>query len=330
LFSGGITAAFSYTYATAASNNKITMSIADVDNPDNNTETNEGTIISKPNIYEPNVPYPQWDYDWDLKHRPVEVHASTETSRHRCPTRHILLIRHGQYDQTSSDDKNRTLTELGQRQAKFTGQRLVSLMNVNPSISLDASATTSQYSEPCPIKTIHVSDMTRAKETANIILDELHHEGYEVVVSKPDPLLNEGLPATVIPFRSDLGTIDEQNKEIEENNHRIEEAFQKYFYRSSSIQPESPAGTGSESLSDHEFEVIVCHGNVIRYFIMRALQLPPEAWLRLSLFNCSISYLIIQPNGYVSARTIGDTGHIPYHETTFSGRYGYKWAGSVQ
>ena len=37
------------------------------------------------------------------------------------------------------------------------------------------------------------------------------------------------------------------------------------------------------------YDVVVCHGNVIRYMALRALQLPPEAWLRLCTFNCSIT-----------------------------------------
>ena len=80
---------------------------------------------------------------------------------------------------------------------------------------------------------------------------------------------------------------------------------------------------GSEDTD--EFEIVVCHGNVIRYFFCRALQLPPEAWLRMSTFNCSITYLVIRPNGMVSARTMGDIGHLSYEESTFSGSHGFKW-----
>jgi serine/threonine-protein phosphatase PGAM5 len=72
--------------------------------------------------------------------------------------------------------------------------------------------------------------------------------------------------------------------------------------------------------------VIVGHGNVIRYFVCRALQLPPEAWLRMSIFNGSITYIMIQPNGYVTIRLLGDTGHLPYEETTFSGSHGWNWS----
>jgi serine/threonine-protein phosphatase PGAM5 len=48
-----------------------------------------------------------------------------------------------------------------------------------------------------------------------------------------------------------------------------------------------PPPKGAEGAeTKHEFEIVVCHGNVIRFFMMRALQLPPEAWLRLCTFNC--------------------------------------------
>ena len=75
----------------------------------------------------------------------------------------------------------------------------------------------------------------------------------------------------------------------------------------------------------HEFEIIVCHANVIRYFFCRALQLPPEAWLRLCTFNCSLTYFTIRPTGTVSCRMLGDHGHLPYDACTFSMHPGYNW-----
>lgn len=49
-----------------------------------------------------------------------------------------------------------------------------------------------------------------------------------------------------------------------------EEVFQKYFYRPNSNS--SNSGGGSE---DYETDIIVGHGNLIRYLTLRALQLPP-------------------------------------------------------
>tara|TARA_B100000768_G_scaffold13424_1_gene12793 strand:+ start:73 stop:297 length:225 start_codon:yes stop_codon:yes gene_type:complete len=57
--------------------------------------------------------------------------------------------------------------------------------------------------------------------------------------------------------------------------------------------------------------------NVIRFFVMRALQLPPEAWLRLGGYNSSITHLQIRGSGSVSLVSFGDHGHLSLEETTF-------------
>lgn len=47
------------------------------------------------------------------------------------------------------------------------------------------------------------------------------------------------------------------------------------------------------------------------YFICsRALQFPPEGWLRLSLNHGSITWVSIRPNGRVTLRSLGDSGHM--------------------
>ena len=66
------------------------------------------------------------------------------------------------------------------------------------------------------------------------------------------------------------------------------------------------------------YEVIVCHANVIRYFICRALQLPPEAWLRFSLKHASITWVTIRPDGKISVRGVGDAGHFTPDKLTTS------------
>jgi len=42
----------------------------------------------------------------------------------------------------------------------------------------------------------------------------------------------------------------------------------------------------------------------------RALQLPPEAWLRMSLHNGSMTFITIRPNGRVGVRAIGECGYM--------------------
>lgn len=53
-------------------------------------------------------------------------------------------------------------------------------------------------------------------------------------------------------------------------------------------------------------------------FLSRSLQLPPEAWLRMSIGNCGITKISIRPNGRVSLREMGGTGHLPPELITFN------------
>lgn len=80
---------------------------------------------------------------------------------------------------------------------------------------------------------------------------------------------------------------------------RIEAAFRRYFHRAF---PTDKKDT---------YTLIVGHGNVIRYFVCRALQFPPEAWLRINVNHASITWLKIQPSGNVTIKCLGDSGFMP-------------------
>ncbi|TKC39353.1 hypothetical protein EI555_004051 [Monodon monoceros] len=84
-----------------------------------------------------------------------------------------------------------------------------------------------------------------------------------------------------------------------EDGARIEAAFRNYIHRADAKQQED------------SYEIFICHANVIRYIVCRALQFPPEGWLRLSLNNGSITHLVVRPDGRVALRTLGDTGFMP-------------------
>jgi len=262
-----------------------------------------------------------WDANWDDLKPSGDV--DQRKIRKEGVTRHIILIRHGQYDETHREDEKRLLTPLGRDQADKTGERLAEIIR---GIEED------ERFGPCNVKVIRVSNMARAKETANIIAKHLP----DIERSEPDPLLNEGRPCHNIP----CGTVRESTIErIDENHPRIEEAFRKYFYRApmstrrkdESDHNEEVSSKEAESKDDtrghtkHEFEIIVCHANVIRYFFCRALQLHPEAWLRLCTFNCSLTYFTVRPTGTVSCRMLGDIGHLGYDKSTFSMHHGFNW-----
>ena len=313
----------------------------------------------KSQLFTPTVPYPLWDLNWDYRSKALSLDSTSSSSSSLSSsvpspstskvTRHIILVRHGQYDETHKEDSARKLTPLGRQQSTLTGKRLLAMVNSYP----PGSGIT--------IKSLHVSTMTRAQETADLICAELSslNDGKGVTRTTPDPNLCEGRPSHVIPSGKPMDEVA-----VNVDSGRIETAFRTYFYRAEgepndetsvkkhhskkkdkesadplpSVLPVDSADKKVDSKprsdsdatvapppTNHEFEIIVCHGNVIRYFFMRALQLPPEAWLRLCTFNCSLTYFTIRPNGGVSCRTLGDIGHLGPEECTFSGHHGFNW-----
>uniref|UniRef100_A0AC35U1J0 Serine/threonine-protein phosphatase PGAM5, mitochondrial n=1 Tax=Rhabditophanes sp. KR3021 TaxID=114890 RepID=A0AC35U1J0_9BILA len=229
----------------------------------------------------------QWDTDWDLRSptsliRPKKWNSASEEKKAEMikkvtptATRNIFLIRHGQYQLSTSD---KFLTELGKKQAAILGKRLES-----SEVKFDK---------------VTYSTMNRATETAKIMMSQMKE-----LPSSSDVLLEEGAPYPPVPAVSHWKP---HNKEFFVDGARIETAFRKYIHRADPEQEKE------------SFELIVCHANVIRFFICRALQLPPEAWLRMSLGNSSITWLVIRPSGNVSIRSIGDIGHLDKDTLTFT------------
>lgn len=211
-----------------------------------------------------------WDYNWDNRQL---FNADTTSSSPEKPkaTRHIILVRHGQYHYFDEDSKCH-LTNLGRNQLNLTGRRLKQLN--------------------FPYSRIVYSTMTRAIESTDEIIK--HLPGVPTV---PCDLIREGAPFPPEPAVQNWPP--EGPKAYEEDGPRIEAAFEKYIHRADPSQTED------------SYEVFVCHANVIRYFVCRALQLPPEAWIRVSLDNGSLTWLTIRPSGTVSLRWLGNSGYMP-------------------
>ena len=58
-------------------------------------------------------------------------------------------------------------------------------------------------------------------------------------------------------------------------------------------------------------DLLVCHGNVIRYLVTRALGVDTGAWLAMSIENASITTIRIDAKGRAHVIAVGDVGHIP-------------------
>lgn len=56
---------------------------------------------------------------------------------------------------------------------------------------------------------------------------------------------------------------------------------------------------------------------MIRYLVCRALQLPPETWKRIAVWNASITVLEMYSDGRVSLRFFTDIGHLPTDLVTY-------------
>ena len=131
------------------------------------------------------------------------------------------------------------------------------------------------------------SSLVRAIESCAIVSEYLPAN---IEKTRNDDLC-EGFPWVPIPYRTDVAhAIDYE---------RIERAFKNYFYRAPPDQKQD------------SYEVIVCHANVIRYFVCRVLQIPPSAWLRMSLFHGSVTQILIRPSGNVTVLSVGDIGFMP-------------------
>ena len=207
--------------------------------------------------------------------------------------RHVYLVRHAQREPTVGPDAyGPGLTLLGWKQAHQTARRL----------------------SPLKIDVIYTSSLRRTMETARIIALE-----FDGIPIRPSTLLWECIPAIPeyalewhrkhehvdidsikIPteMKPWVGLWGEEIglKEMEEGFAQAQAAWEQYF-------------TPTRGKDRHE--VIVCHGNLMRYFVMRALMVPPEAWCNTDLYNCGISEITINTDGKTMLFSHNDHGHLP-------------------
>lgn len=249
----------------------------------------------------------KWDSNWDKREpaslvKPLKEGATDDEKAARevklteskpKASRILVLVRHGQYNLEGKQDTERYLTDLGRKQAAVTGQRLGDLYSRYLQ-KLDENGKTSASN----IRLVK-STMTRATETANIILKTLPVE----IDSSSCDLIREGAPCVPEP---PLESWTPDPADFFQEGARIEAGFRRYFHRAEPSQEETSV------------DIMVCHGNVIRYCVCRALQLDPQAWLRMAVHNGSITVLVIKPSGRVSLLELGGAGHFESEMLTFN------------
>ena len=193
--------------------------------------------------------------------------------------RTLYLIRHGQHhSETFVDDPLGThLTPMGQEQALLTAYRLRELA----------------------VQKIHFSSMYRTAETALRIADILCELNPDVKLHHSKGLW-ECIPIVPDKLAEDFG-IMYSAQELASGGKHARKVFNRYFKR---------------ALGEDKTEIIVTHGNLIRYLVLRALQVSPQAWINMEINNCGISQVVIEADGEMKLISYNDVGHLPTHLRT--------------
>lgn len=149
--------------------------------------------------------------------------------------------------------------------------------------------------------TLWASPFTRARETAAIVAESLSG-----LTPRLAPDLAECTPTT---RRKDI-MADLAAGEADACVAQLERAFARFFVP-------SPAGD--------RHELLVCHGNVIRWLWCRALGVDTAAWLGMAIANCSVTVIQIKPDGACKLYVFGDAAHLPVELQTYPGGTFAPW-----
>lgn len=137
------------------------------------------------------------------------------------------------------------------------------------------------------------STMTRARQTATIV-----HESLGEVMFGGSARFSECTPPAFRKFP------EETPEDQAACAKRLDDAFAAVFV---------PARTTTRN------DLIVAHGNVIRYFVMKAIKADTRLWLAMSVAHASLTVIRVKADGTMSVLAVGDVGHIPPNLQSWGG-----------
>ena len=129
------------------------------------------------------------------------------------------------------------------------------------------------------------STLQRARDTAAVM-----HETLSNLPVAQSSLLRECGPP--LPEAAE----GEEARERAACAKQLDQAFAEFF---------TPAKNAKRN------DILVAHGNVIRYLVMKALKVDPRAWLGMSVAHASLTVIQVLPDGSMKVIAVGDSGHIP-------------------
>lgn len=134
---------------------------------------------------------------------------------------------------------------------------------------------------------VRVSPLQRAQDTARVVAQSLNEADLQNL---------DDLAECTPPTHNPSDTADSTPEALKACAEQLELVFAAEF---------KPARGQSRR------ELLVCHGNVIRYLVSKALGLDPKSWLAMSFGHTSVSTIRIEADGSMRMLGAGDLGHLP-------------------
>lgn len=187
----------------------------------------------------------------------------------------IHMIRHGQYDLEAQASDGGSLTRIGRKQAEHTAMALSHLT----------------------VEAIHCSTMIRAMETAAIIAETAG------VDFNTHDLLREAIPSIPPRIATQILDLIEHDpsfdyESINADKQRADQAYETFF-----ITPDEEENT--------QHELLVCHGNILRYLTCKALDINLNTWAKININHCGITTISIDVQGRTRLLRHNSAAHIP-------------------
>jgi serine/threonine-protein phosphatase PGAM5 len=144
--------------------------------------------------------------------------------------------------------------------------------------------------KPVNVSSIHVSSMRRTLQTAAPLI-----KAYPEVEAQRARRLWECVPP-VAPAVRETFFPQLRPGDFAAFQERADKVFDAYF---------------KPTRGSDKHDILVTHGNLIRYLVCRAIEVNPETWVNMSSYNCGVTRMVVYPSGYVSLVAYNEVGHLP-------------------
>lgn len=140
---------------------------------------------------------------------------------------------------------------------------------------------------PKRVDGLYVSPLQRARDSAAAMADDFPGRPFEVVgdLAECTPPARGMTPATPAETQAQAAC-----------RTQLDKAYTRFF---------KPANNVDRT------DMLVCHGNVIRWLVTRALGVDTTSWLAMSVGHASITTIRIEADGSAHVIAVGDVGHLP-------------------